>query len=39
VNDGGAQAKDALELIRLVQAKAKAERSIDLQPEVEVIGE
>ncbi len=39
VNDGGATAKDVLELIGLLQAKAKAERGIDLHPEVEVIGE
>ena len=39
VNDGGATAKDVLELIRLLQAKAKAERGIDLHTEVEIIGE
>jgi len=39
VNAGGATAADLLELIALVQAKAKAERGIELQPEVEIIGE
>jgi len=39
VNDGGATAKDVLELIAILQAKAAAERGIDLHPEVEVIGE
>ena len=39
VNDGGATAKDVLELIEFLQAKAKAERGIDLRTEVEVIGE
>jgi len=39
VNDGGATAKDVLELIEIVRAKAKAERGIDLHPEVEIIGE
>jgi UDP-N-acetylenolpyruvoylglucosamine reductase len=39
VNDGGATAKDVLELMGILQAKAKAERGIDLHPEVEVIGE
>jgi UDP-N-acetylmuramate dehydrogenase len=39
VNDGGATAKDVLELIEFLQAKVKAERGIDLRTEVEVIGE
>ena len=39
VNDGGATAKDVLELIGILQAKAKVERGIDLQAEVEIIGE
>jgi UDP-N-acetylenolpyruvoylglucosamine reductase len=38
VNDGGATAKDVLELMGILQAKAKAELGIDLHPEVEVIG-
>jgi UDP-N-acetylenolpyruvoylglucosamine reductase len=39
VNDGGATAKDVLELIEILRAKAKAERGIDLHTEVEIIGE
>ncbi len=38
VNDGGATAKDVLELIEMLRAKAKAERGIELRPEIEVIG-
>ena len=39
VNDGGATAADMLELIRLLQARALAERSIELLTEVEIIGD
>ncbi len=39
VNDGGATAKDVLQLIGILQAKAKVERGIDLHVEVEIIGE
>ena len=39
VNDGGATAKDVLELIGILRAKAKVERGIDLHTEVEIIGE
>ena len=39
VNDGGATAKDVLELIEILRAKAKVERGIDLHTEVEIIGE
>ncbi len=39
VNDGGATAKDVLELIGILRAKAKAERGIDLHTEVEIVGE
>ncbi|HTL72650.1 MAG TPA: UDP-N-acetylenolpyruvoylglucosamine reductase, partial [bacterium] len=39
VNDGNATAKDVLALIGLLQAKAKAERGIELHTEVEIIGE
>lgn len=39
VSSDGATAKDVLELIGFLQAKAKAERGIDLRTEVEVIGE
>ncbi len=39
MNDGGATATDVLELIELLQAKAQAERGVELHPEVEIIGE
>jgi len=39
VNDGNATAAEVLELIGILQAKAKAERGIDLHAEVEIIGE
>jgi UDP-N-acetylenolpyruvoylglucosamine reductase len=39
VNDGNASARDVLELIALLLAKAKAARGIELQTEVEIIGE
>ena len=39
VNLGQATARDILELIELVKTKAKAERGIELEPEVEIIGE
>jgi UDP-N-acetylenolpyruvoylglucosamine reductase len=39
VNDGSATARDVLELIALLQAKAKAARGIELETEVEIIGE
>lgn len=39
VNDGNATARDVLDLIELVRARAKRERDIDLQTEVEIIGE
>jgi len=39
VNDGNARARDVLELIGLLQAKARAERGIELQTEVEILGE
>lgn len=39
VNDGRATAQDVLELIELLKARAKNERGIDLQTEVEIIGE
>jgi UDP-N-acetylenolpyruvoylglucosamine reductase len=39
VNDGGATAKDVLELVALLRSKAKAERGIELHTEVEIIGE
>jgi UDP-N-acetylenolpyruvoylglucosamine reductase len=39
VNDGNATAKDVLELIGILREKAKAERGIELSPEVEILGE
>jgi UDP-N-acetylenolpyruvoylglucosamine reductase len=39
VNDGKATARDVLDLISILKAKAKAERGIELHTEVEVIGE
>ncbi len=38
VNDGGASAKEVLALMELAQARAKAERGIELHPEVEIVG-
>jgi UDP-N-acetylenolpyruvoylglucosamine reductase len=38
VNDGNATARDVLELIAILQQRAKAERGIELQTEVEIIG-
>lgn len=39
VNDGGATARDVLELIELIQRRAKEARGIDLETEVEIVGE
>jgi UDP-N-acetylenolpyruvoylglucosamine reductase len=39
VNDGNATARDVLELIALLKQRAKEERGIELQVEVEIIGE
>ena len=39
VNDGTATARDILDLIEIVKAKAKAGRGINLETEVEIIGE
>jgi UDP-N-acetylmuramate--alanine ligase len=39
VNDGKATARDVLELISILKAKAKAERGIELHTEVEIVGE
>jgi UDP-N-acetylenolpyruvoylglucosamine reductase len=39
VNDGTATAKDVLALIEVVRARARAERGIELETEVEIIGE
>lgn len=39
VNDGGATAKDVLELIELIRQRARANRGIELETEVEIVGE
>lgn len=39
VNDGSATAKDVLNLIALIQDRAKTESGIELQTEVEIVGE
>ncbi|HZR20203.1 MAG TPA: UDP-N-acetylmuramate dehydrogenase [Verrucomicrobiae bacterium] len=39
INDGSATARDVLELIELVRARALRERGIQLRTEVEIIGE
>ena len=39
VNDGGATARDVLELIEILKAKVKAGRGVELETEVEMIGE
>jgi UDP-N-acetylenolpyruvoylglucosamine reductase len=39
VNDGKAKARDVLELIAILQQRAKAGRGIELQTEIEIIGE
>ena len=38
-NDGSATARDVLDLIEIIKAKAKAERGIELHTEVEIVGE
>jgi UDP-N-acetylenolpyruvoylglucosamine reductase len=39
VNDGKATARDVLELIELIKQRARSARAIELQTEVEIIGE
>ncbi|HEY1788857.1 MAG TPA: UDP-N-acetylmuramate dehydrogenase [Verrucomicrobiae bacterium] len=39
INDGKATARDVLELIEVLKAKAKTERGIELHTEVEIVGE
>jgi UDP-N-acetylenolpyruvoylglucosamine reductase len=39
VNQGHASAKDVLELIEIIRQRARAERGIELETEVEIIGE
>jgi UDP-N-acetylenolpyruvoylglucosamine reductase len=39
VNDGTATARDVLELIEIIRQRARAERGIELETEVEMVGE
>ncbi len=39
VNQGGASAKDILQLIESIQQKAKSERRVDLETEIKILGE
>ncbi|MDB6020270.1 MAG: UDP-N-acetylenolpyruvoylglucosamine reductase [Pedosphaera sp.] len=39
INDGQASAKDVLELIELIRQRARSQRSIELETEVEIVGE
>jgi UDP-N-acetylenolpyruvoylglucosamine reductase len=39
VNEGGARAEDVLQLIALVQERARTARGIELEPELEIVGE
>ena len=39
INEGAATARDVLELIEVIRQKAKSERGIDLETEVEIVGE
>ncbi|HKI68171.1 MAG TPA: UDP-N-acetylmuramate dehydrogenase, partial [Verrucomicrobiae bacterium] len=39
VNDGSAKARDVLDLIEMVKQRARGERGIELQTEVEIVGE
>ena len=39
VNEGDATAQDVLDLIELIRNRARAERGIELETEVEIIGD
>ena len=39
INDGTATAQDVLDLIELIRARARGERGLELEPEVEIMGE
>jgi len=39
VNDGTSTARDVLDLIEMIRERAKAQRGIDLETEVEIVGE
>jgi len=38
VNDGGARAREILQLINEIQSAAKEQRGIELQTEVQIVG-
>ena len=39
VNEGSATARDILELIEIIRQRVRAERGIELETEVEIVGE
>jgi UDP-N-acetylenolpyruvoylglucosamine reductase len=39
VNDGGATAAEMLELIQMIQKTARAKRGVELETEVQIVGE
>ena len=39
INDGSASARDILELIELIQSRVKTARDIELETEVQIVGE
>jgi UDP-N-acetylenolpyruvoylglucosamine reductase len=39
INDGEARAKDVLELIEMIRQRVRAERGLELETEVEIVGE
>jgi len=39
INDGGATARDVLDLIEMIRSRVRAERGLELHTEVEIIGE
>jgi len=39
INDGTATAQNILDLIELIRKRARLERGVELEPEVEIIGE
>jgi UDP-N-acetylenolpyruvoylglucosamine reductase len=39
VNDAGATARDVLELIALIKRRVRAERGIELETEVQIVGD
>jgi UDP-N-acetylenolpyruvoylglucosamine reductase len=39
VNDGSATARDILELMEIIRQRVRAERGIELETEVEIVGE